>query len=75
MLHQTEHICLCNVHRPDFSGPGVQILKDMLMDAAKMVKVKISMNRLFLELVQPYGCKSGFSGQQPFFILDIQFIF
>jgi hypothetical protein len=29
----------------------------MPMDTAKMAKVKISMNRLLLELVQPYGCK------------------
>ena len=57
MLNQTEHIRLCNIHCPDFPSPRVQILKDMLMDAAKMVKVKISMNRLFLELVSSPACR------------------
>ncbi len=63
MLDKTKHIRLCNIHCPDFPSPGVQILKDMLMDTAKVVKVKISMNRLLLKLVQTYGCKPDFSLQ------------
>ena len=75
MLHLTEYIRLCNVCCPDFSSPKVQILKNMPMNTAKMVKVKIPMNGLFMELVQPYDHKPGFSSQQPFLIMDVQLIF
>ena len=62
-LHQAEHVRLCNVYRPDLSGPGIQILKDMPVDAAEMAKVKLTLDGLLLKLIKPYRCKPDLSNQ------------
>jgi hypothetical protein len=42
-------VALSDRHCAEFSGPGVYVLENMLMDMSQMIRVKGSANRVFVK--------------------------
>src|SRR5258708_36935474 len=53
-----EGVALGDRNRAEFSGPGVYILKQIAMDVPQMIRVKGSVNRVFVKLEGAWEEKS-----------------
>ena len=74
-LNQTKQACLCNVDGSGFSSPAIQILKNVVVNVAKMIIIKAPTNGIFLKLLQADCHKAGLCCNELVFVMDIQLIF